>query len=36
MRQSPPLGKRKWTPKDEEYLRENWGTVSVAGICNHK
>lgn len=35
MRQSPPLGKRKWMPKEEEYLRENWGTVSVAGICKH-
>lgn len=35
MRASPPLGKRVWTPKEEEYLRESWGTVSVDGICKH-
>lgn len=35
MRESPPLGKRNWTPNEEQYLRENWGTVTVDGICKH-
>jgi len=24
---------KRWTPEDEETLRECWGTMSVAGIC---
>ena len=26
---------KKWTPKEEEYLAENWGHVSIAGLCQH-
>ena len=28
------LGK-SWTPAEEAYLAENWGTVSIDGICKH-
>lgn len=28
------LGKN-WTKAEEEYLAENWGTVSLDGICEH-
>lgn len=28
-----PNGKRKWTAKEEAYLCENWGTVSVKTLC---
>lgn len=35
MRASPPLGKRTWTAEEENYLRENWGTVTIDGICRH-
>lgn len=27
-RKSPPLGKRPWTPQDENYLAEKWGYAS--------
>ena len=26
---------RRWTPEEESYLAENWGHVTVAGICKH-
>lgn len=30
------MGKGKnWTKKEELWLAENWGTVSLEGICNH-
>lgn len=30
---SPPLGKYKWTPEQEQYLEERWGVVSIAAIA---
>ena len=32
-RKSPPLGKRTWTPEDENYLAEKWGYASVPAIA---
>ena len=32
-RKSPPLGKRPWTPEDENYLAEKWGYASVPAIA---
>ena len=32
-RKSPPLGKRIWTPEDENYLAEKWGYASVPAIA---
>ena len=32
-RKSPPLGKRAWTPEDENYLAEKWGYASVPAIA---
>lgn len=32
---SPEVGKRKWTAEEMDYLRENWGRVSVDGLCKH-
>lgn len=32
-RKSPPLGKRIWTPEDENYLAEKWGYASVLAIA---
>ena len=32
-RQSPPLGRRTWTPEDENYLAEKWGYASVPAIA---
>lgn len=30
------MGKaRNWAQEEETYLRENWGTVSIDGICKH-
>ncbi|MBQ7737979.1 MAG: AsnC family protein [Oscillospiraceae bacterium] len=30
------MGKgRNWTTEEEEYLRENWGHVTVDGLCRH-
>lgn len=26
---------KTWTPQEEEYLAENWGHVSFAGLCKH-
>ena len=34
-RESPPLGKYKWTFEQEEYLQEKWGTVSIPAIAEH-
>lgn len=33
MRASPPLGKYKWKPDEEQFLVENWGTKSVPCIA---
>ncbi len=30
---SPPLGKRTWTAKDEAYLMDRWGSVSIPAIA---
>lgn len=35
MRTSPPLGKYKWKPEEEQFLIENWGTKSVPCIAEH-
>ena len=35
MRASPPLGKYKWNPDEEQFLVENWGTKSVPCIAEH-
>ena len=32
-RKSPPLGKRPWTPEDENYLAEKWSYASVPDIA---
>lgn len=32
-RKSPPLGKRPWTPEDENYLAEKWDYASVPAIA---
>lgn len=26
---------RRWTPEEEAWLAENWGHVTIAGICKH-
>lgn len=34
-RASPLIGKRKWTAEEIDYLRENWGHVTIDGLCKH-
>ena len=34
-RSLPPKGSRVWTEEDTEYLRENWGYLSVEAIAKH-
>ena len=32
-RASPPLGSRRWTKEEEDYLEDRWGTVSIPAIA---
>ena len=29
------LYRRKWTQEEDTYLHDNWGRVSIDGLCNH-
>lgn len=33
MRKSPPCGSRTWTPEEEQFLEDKWGTLSVPVIA---